>query len=647
MDIRKPKKLKNIGAYTSVTSPKNEKLSQYYQNLYKSKKILPIFQRLFNIQQEYIKKYMIKISINPLCQHIVHKRYDLDIDSLVYDSQKKFYVPEFLQALACYSSYSIFINSPYKKEIYKNIYAFWKKIRSVASGKQGTVYESTKLEQGDAFLIKVTSDEINSYDTYHEIFAGFVLNRYRTQIPNFMYTYGYIDVCGPLHGTNLSGVKTMCISGGKNIYSIVERINPGTTLKDFLNYGMVTEDFLKIYLQIILALHTARDIQYVHNDLHTSNVVMRNLSKMVLVPYKFRGKTIYIKTNKIPTIIDYGYSYFKLNGNTFGVYGVENSGVYWDRYHPIMDSFKILMFMIQGVGYISDPIQNLVKFFDKKADVDEYFGRFTDRYDEYYFDIPYSHKTVEYTHELLIDHILKHNKGLLTRPSEKYKILGCNKKGICEFDYKEYITKSGIFYNSFAFQDLMKDSSTDKFEVINKFSREVNYFFKNDLEEFNSTLNHVITLNKKIDLEKYKNLDLLRSYIKRTFSITGAINISDNKHKYENKIKKIIPNIISFANKVNMVYNLLQQGAIQYTAINTVLLKLKMEPSLFEKGKKLISNFSNEFKLQITLLKKMNLYLRENAILYTKGYNFFEHEIKSFFKFLLKFQIKISQYIGE
>lgn len=650
MDISKPRKiqLKYAGLYTSIDSKPSARLSKYYKSLYDSKKIDTIFKRRSAIQQDYIKKYMVKLSVNPLCQSVVHKRYDLDVEQLIIDSQKNFYSPDLLRAMSCYSSYSVFINSPYKgDEQNNNIYSFWDKIRAVASGEQGTIYESTKEEQDDAFLVKSTTEAVSDYDTYHEIFTGFVLNRYRSQIPNFMYTYGYIDICGPVSGTKLSGVKNICLTGGLNIYSIVERINPGITLKDHLNDGLVTEDFIKLYLQIILSLYTARDIRYVHNDLHTGNIVMRDLSKTTLVPYKFGTKTIYIKTNQIPTIIDYGLSYFELGGEKFGIYGLEGNGVYWDRYHPVMDAFKLLMFMIQDVGYISNPIEKLFRFFDKKSDIDKYFEKRANKEKKYYFDISASNKTLEYSHEALISYIIANNPRLLTDPSDEYKILGC--KGLCEFNYKNYVTNDGFLYSSFSFRDMIYDPTSNKIKIVQKYNPHVNLFLDEDLTNFQSNVNHLDNLMTKIktETEQHTNFKLLRSYILRAFGISGAVSTTHNQQKYGKKIKKIIPDITSYINKTHLVLNLIRQSIIQYKSITMVLKLLKPDPRLFKEGELLTKKFSSIFHSYTAALKKLDLYLVESYFVYIKGYNFFKNNtIKQFLNNIQSFQNIIHQSTG-
>lgn len=634
MDIRAPTKLKNIGTYTSIESRPNSHLSNYYANLKNSGKTSSIFEQLHRFEQSYVEKYILQLSVNKLCQNLVDDRYDLDVLKIINNSQKNFYDPQFLRALSCYSSYSIFINSPYShSEQNKNIYAFWEKIRAIASGSYGTVYESTKQEQDKAFLIKVPDKSADSVDIYHEIFIGFILNRYRDRIPNFMYTYGYMDVCGSLTTTKLSKVKDLCLVKGKNIYTIIERIN-GITLSEYLHEGTDTRNFIKIYLQLILALYTVRDIHYVHHDLHTKNVVMRDLPQTVLAPYKFGTKTIYIETDQIPTIIDYGYSYLKMGDKDFGVSGLEDDSVYWDRYHPIMDSFKLLMFMIENFkDEIERPIEHIVEFFDNESDAYTYSARYHDMYEDYLFNIPVSEKTAEYTHESLINYILDNN-DLLTDPEKsKYQILGSEGR---DFKYTDYVVNDGINYNSFSFLDMMIDNRTNKNKIINKYNFHVNSFLKNDLNDFKANITYIESLTSEITEKSYVDLKLLNKYVMG--SVFGP------REENESKIEKLIPNITDFFNKINLAFNVIQKASIQRKSIEKVLYNLKINSKLYNEGKVLNIKINSLVILYKKMINRLNVYLKENELVYSKGYSLFGDDVSQFIEFISKNKTKIEHY---
>lgn len=117
-------------------------------------------------------------------------------------------------------------------------------------------------------------------ENVHEAFIGLKYINYIAEIiPNFMYTFGI--------NNNI-------------MYS--EYIH-GETMLDFIlsdKYNVC--EYISILLQISLALDMVKDIKFVHYDLFPWNIVLQR--KNTIVNYK----TIVVKTDIVPVIIDYGRS---------------------------------------------------------------------------------------------------------------------------------------------------------------------------------------------------------------------------------------------------------------------------------------------------------------------------------------------------
>ncbi|PWG73572.1 hypothetical protein DF186_22380, partial [Enterococcus hirae] len=77
--------------------------------------------------------------------------------------------------------------------------------------------------------------------------------------------------------------------------------------------GKITKEFvMRVYFQIVMALAVEyHEFDFTHYDLHAGNVLIQATpgNRFYLIPYTFEGRTVYIKTNVIVKIIDYGLSH--------------------------------------------------------------------------------------------------------------------------------------------------------------------------------------------------------------------------------------------------------------------------------------------------------------------------------------------------
>lgn len=183
----------------------------------------------------------------------------------------------------------------------------------------------------------------------HEAVVGMgAINKLRNKIPTFAHTYGAF-MCSPPILDQSGKVISWCANKSRDqsdvTYLIIENINDSDTLSN-ISPKLSREEFLQIYLQIINALNIAyKDYDFTHYDLHPGNVLIQTLPYKVAVPFHNpSNKTImYIITNKLARIIDYGTSHIYLQGRHLGKYGLEYIGIDPESSFPMYDAYKLLL----------------------------------------------------------------------------------------------------------------------------------------------------------------------------------------------------------------------------------------------------------------------------------------------------------------
>src|SRR5699024_1716601 len=132
----------------------------------------------------------------------------------------------------------------------------------------------------------------------------------------FAYVLGIFECSSP-HVLN-EKVISFCQNNKRNVvnYIIYEKIN-GIVLSEFI-IDKDEEVILNILTQLILALGVAYEkYEFTHYDLHSNNIIVRELDEEVEIKYTIEGKDYFVVTKYIPTIIDYGRSFIRVDGNPF------------------------------------------------------------------------------------------------------------------------------------------------------------------------------------------------------------------------------------------------------------------------------------------------------------------------------------------
>jgi hypothetical protein len=195
------------------------------------------------------------------------------------------------------------------------------------------------------FVTKISKGDAN--DLIHEAFIGMnIINKLRQWVPNFVYTVGTFNCSYPILSEK-GFVETWCNLNMNKQYIVYENVAPSKSFKSML-HDISTEEYISYYLQVLLAIREAYlRYGFTHYDLHTENVLIRQLDNHYAIEYNTRYGKRYIETDQLAVIIDFGQSRAELNGVSYGFYGLERSGNLPTLANPIFDAYKFLMFSLE------------------------------------------------------------------------------------------------------------------------------------------------------------------------------------------------------------------------------------------------------------------------------------------------------------
>ena len=193
--------------------------------------------------------------------------------------------------------------------------------------------------------IIVKTSLIERVNLNHETFVGlYATNKLRSSNPGFAYSYGGFN-CSSAYASGGS-VKTWCQASCSDAslgqpcpetvsYSLSERIVPGKTFRDTIATLTNAKQFYTLYLQVLLSLQNAYEsCSFTHYDLHGENVLMRDLGAIKRIDYQLKSETYTISNSVIPTIIDMGLAYVKIDRETFPGYHETIIGVLGSMNRP-------------------------------------------------------------------------------------------------------------------------------------------------------------------------------------------------------------------------------------------------------------------------------------------------------------------------
>ena len=284
------------------------------------------------------------------------------------------------------------------------------------------------------FIVK-TANEDTENDILHESIVGMVfLNNLRQIIPNFSCIYGFFK-CGS-SSVDKAGNSSLCGNGEPTGHVIYENIDNSKSMNDLILGRKITlEQWFQYFIQLLLALKTANQYyNFTHYDLHGGNVLARKLSHPAFIKFP---NDVYLKTDAVITIIDYGMSYVSHKNTELGSnYNFEKYNVFNNQSFIIHDVFKFLgSSLVLFAGKAANVFDDLLSYFyitDHTGDIYDLF--LFNR--EYYYCPVYNQATKNFDIDNFIFYVLgimqKHGyTSPLQNPTTNDKILSCDGQ-VCE-----------------------------------------------------------------------------------------------------------------------------------------------------------------------------------------------------------------------
>lgn len=312
-------------------------------------------------EEEYLKAFISRLHCLPerLQPHLA----DLIPSKLITRVRKEFYNPNVLEMATCIL-YSIFGISGSQIPVNERIRHWFQDLEQIgAESVEGYAMRADFQDVEDTFILKAPRDP-NEADLLHELFIGlYGTNRLRNILPNFAYLFGGFQCSAPIIQPKTQVVGNQVIRRDEvNVvsycedittdtvpYVIYENISPAVSMAKYVQTCSGPQ-FMLAFIGIILALRRAwLSIGFVHNDLHTENVLIRNMGERMSIPYSTPWGIRFITTDQIPTIIDFGRSRIRYRDVGYGFSGMELVAIFEDFPLPIIDVYKLLLFSYEAM----------------------------------------------------------------------------------------------------------------------------------------------------------------------------------------------------------------------------------------------------------------------------------------------------------
>lgn len=514
---------------------------------------MDILKNNVSCQQDIINKFKHNL------QHINSQQ----IASLLYNN---FYDPNVMKVISCLvSSIITYSNNNFIEDAIIHQWFSDPKIISTGSLEGNVISTSIYQYQQSNNVFVIKSPKVGR-NLLHELFIGlYGINSLRNHIPNFAYTLGGFS-CSSLSIVR-NNILTWCNPDPEsndniileNIYGINLRqyiINYGTYLKEIHNQTDINtyEDYtityiLLYYLQILFSINIAsKEIQFTHHDLHSLNVILRDVKVpdiSFFIPYQYKNKTIFLYTNKVATIIDFGFSRIEYNNK---VYSLINS--YKDltkEKFPLNDAYHLLIDIMYNLYYIR--ISTCVKllpilqfFIDiNENQLDNFFkkGFLNISY------LPYNNKTSGNL-EGLIDYIIENAKmsPFLTENPDKSLsyILRCDSNS-CRTP--QQIQEDIFFHTSIEKNDIFSIyQSLIINQKLNINSDQIEKLVEQEKENFNILISEINQFNQFNEINEFL-IQLLNSFNE---PLQGSLDIDKQINQFRKQ--KITPEGVLILNEL-------------------------------------------------------------------------------------------------
>lgn len=389
---------------------------------------------------------------NPVTTEKIRERLSgLDGDKLKDNLDNNFYNSAVMEAVACTIDSIIYlppneIGSLYHNDLIRTHITNLRVIGSESVAGYTMLADFNKIK--NMFIEKVSRDS-NNDNLLHELIVGlYGTNKTRNYIPNFAYVYGGFKCAPPVIDTITKKVTSWCLDNENAVnYVLYENIAPAISMKEYIESCSPAE-FLNIYMQVLYSLKLAHKLfDFTHYDLHTENVLIRaykihNQNRLFQIQYETENGMEYITTNKIATIIDFGYNHIQHDGQHFGQYGLIPYFTYPDRSWIIHDAYKFLLFCMADSYNVNRGVFNeAVKIFSYFNSVENPVAAI-----EQQIDLSFSFPLIEQTAMLNIDDLARHIRlvcdcSFINAKLSNAHILEC--EGVCPTE-RDILNRIGL-----------------------------------------------------------------------------------------------------------------------------------------------------------------------------------------------------------
>lgn len=472
---------------------------------------------------------------------------------------------------------------------------------------EGYAFITSYNKLKDIFILKTSKDKKEENTILYEYFTGiFGINKLRKIIPNFSCVLGLFQYYPPIR--NNKSIVEFDKTKDKQYYVVYEKIN-GQSLNDtFINikkYKRGNIDMVFSYiLQIALVLAISQDyIQFVHYDLHTDNIILRDLPSPTIVEYVYRGKKYKILTDKIPTIIDYGFVHFNVDNDVFGNVTLPKLNIYSSVFNRSYDLHKFLMYSCGGLfdkkfiefvfKFYNYDYSTEIKITDKLSEGVKGFFALTKEYNDAFPPekfIDFFLKNIKYINvKLEIDEYIPLNESLLNF-KDKIEYIG----KINEFSKCSIKNYKSVVLNEYTISQMKNALKIVDNDFINKTIKELEEITKNNLDEY--ILNDKKRLNTYVySLQKMKsiNIDTIEKDIQQQkqfhelIKTEPTINLINNLlSEYENyryflSYSQLSTTKYFIDKELDDIYYLLKKLSFEYSIKRGNLLNYNLESNMY------------------------------------------------------------------
>jgi serine/threonine protein kinase len=211
---------------------------------------------------------------------------------------------------------------------------------------------------GAEIVVKSPRRQARTPSLTREYFMGArILNTLRNTMPTMVYTIGAFSC--PIEWRN----NAFHAASSEHIYVMYEKIR-GDSVRTMLQADELTfKEWLTLFTQLLITLELAqRDAGFTHFDLHTENVMVRNL----LAPYQVmldQHNYAVTQLSLSPVIIDFGHACVDYAGDFVASFEHPNHGMLAFTV-PGYDMYKFLVSSLNSAkGNLRNDIHSLFAFY--------------------------------------------------------------------------------------------------------------------------------------------------------------------------------------------------------------------------------------------------------------------------------------------